>query len=207
MNPYKPSNPETTTGEIVGPAAIRDLAADPLPHDPLTAGLSGGGLSITGIVNKARTRGELSREALAIFKHAAVESMRQQAAVVLQGRDLTATAMKQSQLEAFLGSNAQLVNRLWGRLEEYVNSMKDGELTTIVAAEEEAVRRLADIETKVSSGAISREAGDRLAALVDEHRLYKAQSALDRCEEFLEELKRQMKATISQLEVDSKRFI
>jgi len=85
--------------------------------------------------------------------------------------------------------------------------MKDGELYAVVAAEEEAQRRRLEILQKVEAGTFDTAAAERLIALIDEHRLYKAHAALDRGAEFLGELKRQMNATIRALELDSKSFL
>ena len=80
--------------------------------------------------------------------------------------------------------------------------MKDSELAAVLRAEEEAEWRKADIASRHERGALDADAAERVAALIDEHRLYKARGAMDRAEEFLAELRRQFLMTIRQLEVD-----
>lgn len=207
MNPYRTTDEQNTRQEVIPPTDKTLAIDDPLPDNPIGSGLSVSGLSLSGVVNRARTRAELSREALAIYRHAATECMRQQAEVILQARELKASNLKRSQFEAFLGANAELVDRLWNRLEDAVNNMKDAELLAIIKAEEQAMSRKQEIEEKVGAGVIDSEAGARLLAVIDEHRLFKARAALDRCGEFLGELRGQMMMTIRSLEVDTKRFI
>lgn len=186
---------------------IRTAISDPLPTDALRTGLNGASFSIRGAMQRARTRAELSREAYALYKTAVVESMRQQIDVLIQGRELTASAQKRAQFEAFLATNTELVDRLWARLETAVNSMKDSELEAILSAEEEAQRRKAEIERRVADGHLDEAAAERVLGVVDEHRLFKASAAFERCTEFLEELKSQFLMTIRTMEVDGKKYL
>jgi hypothetical protein len=209
-NPYAPPR-KSLHGEILPDQAAQPLARpiavgpDPLPADPLGASLAGARL--TGIVHRARARAELSKEALDLYKHAAVQSMRAQVEVLVQGRNLQASAMRRAQFDAFLEQNHELVSRLWERLENMVNSMKDGELESVILAEAEARRRQTDIIARRDRGEIDPAAADRLLAVVDDHRLYKARHATARSEEFLQELARHFHETIKRLEVDAKSYV
>lgn len=207
MSQYRNTHPKQNGQEILSPSSARKIDSGPLPDNPLVSSLNTTAFSIGGVLNRARTRAELSCEALGLYKHLAITAMRQQVDVLLQGGELIASAKKRQQFEAFLAANAELVDRLWDRLEETVNAMKDGELRAVIAAEEEAQLRRAGIAKKVESQAIDAAAGERLAELIDEHRIYKAAAALDRCAEFLDELKRQMTMTIRALESDTRRFL
>lgn len=205
-NPYV--RPPRATAEILEPndtMPVKPMVADPLPANPLATSLRGG--AITGVIARARTRAELSREALQIYKTAAIETMRAQADVLIQGRALQASAAKRVQFEAFLARNTEIVDRLVERLEVMVDTMKDGELEVIIAAEEEARVRIIDIQNRVASGRMDQAAGQRVIEVIDEHRLYKCREAMERAGEFLGELKKQLSMTIKQMEVDGQRFL
>lgn len=206
---YKPitannlPNMATQNGSV--PMQRIDDGSMMVPENPINSVISNPGFSLSGVIARAQTRAATHKEALDLYRAVFIARMKQQADVGLHAGELLTTARKNQQLDAFVEANTELVNQLALRLAEMDDRLLQADFTTILAANEAANLRRADIERRFAEGRIDAVGQAMMLEVVERQLSYRVEASSKRAAQFLQQIDTHIMQTVEAIGSSMKR--